>query len=80
MTPAIPVGSRKYTTSLDLQGLRDIGWTLSGAQPQTEPEPMITLIGNRSVWDIDGGFVTIGGGGQWHACQALRPKPPGTFR
>lgn len=33
MTPAIPVGSRKYTTSLDLQGLRDIGWTLSGVPP-----------------------------------------------
>ncbi|MCB0115152.1 MAG: hypothetical protein KDD84_13715, partial [Caldilineaceae bacterium] len=52
---------------------------LSGAQPQTEPEPMITLIGNRSVWDIDGGFVTIGGGGTglyWDGLSTTGPTPP----
>ncbi|MBI1296134.1 hypothetical protein GC175_14365 [bacterium] len=65
----------KFHAAADFLGLD----ALSGAQPQTEPEPMITLIGNRSVWDIDGGFVTIGGGGTglyWDGLSTTGPTPP----
>jgi hypothetical protein len=46
---------------------------------EEEPEPMITLIGNRSVWDIDGGWVPIndpGTGLFWHGLSAGAPTPP----
>lgn len=52
---------------------------LTAAQPLEEPEPMITLIGNRSVWDIDGGFVPIGSGGTglyWQGLSSGTPTPP----
>ncbi|MCD6289802.1 MAG: hypothetical protein J7M34_04805 [Anaerolineae bacterium] len=52
---------------------------LTAAQPLEEPEPMITLIGNRSVWDIDGGFVSIGSGGTgvyWSGLSSGSPTPP----
>lgn len=45
MTPEITVGSRKYFTSLDLAGLRDIGWTLSSAGPPLAGD----VDGNRIV-------------------------------
>ncbi|NOZ27176.1 MAG: hypothetical protein GXP39_03865 [Chloroflexi bacterium] len=65
----------KFTPAADFLGLD----ALSAAQPLEEPEPIITLIGNKSVWDIDGGFVPIGSGGTglyWQGLSTGSPTPP----
>jgi hypothetical protein len=51
---------------------------LSYIQPKKELDPMITMIGNQSTWDIDGGFVAPGdpGTGLYAASPGVEPQHP----
>jgi hypothetical protein len=63
-----------FMPAADFLGLDALSW----AQPDGEIDPMITLIGNESVWDINGGFVAPGGPGTglYAANPVLEPKHP----
>ena len=67
----------KFAPAADFLGLD----ALSGARARQlpEPEPMITEIGYKSVWDINGGFVPINGGGTglyWEGLAMGTPQAP----
>ena len=63
-----------FSPAADFLGLD----ALSYRQPQSTPDPMITDIGNYSVWDIDGGFVVPNGPGTglYAASPGVEPQRP----
>lgn len=65
---------KPFAPAADFLGLD----ALSYRQPKPEPDPMITEIGDRSVWEIDGGVVPIGGAGTglYSAVPGGNPKQP----